>query len=86
MIKVQYMSWTLWSIILVQPNLSIPDTLGPKNCPDYRTVLSYFTGSSIHIYIAMGPQLTVFIIEVSLFSVHNSRFDCISNKTLLFNS
>ena len=27
----------------------------------------------------MGPQLTVHIIEVSLFqSVHNSRFDCIS--------
>ena len=26
----------------------------------------------------MGPQLTVLIIEVSLFqSVHNSRFDCI---------
>ena len=25
----------------------------------------------------MGPKLTVFIIEVSLFqSVHNSRFDC----------
>ena len=27
----------------------------------------YFTGSFIHIYIAMGPQLTVLIIEVSLF-------------------
>ena len=27
----------------------------------------------------MGPQLTVLIIEVSLFqSVHNSRFDCIA--------
>ena len=31
----------------------------------------------MHIYIAMGPQLTVLIIEVSLFqSVHNSKFDC----------
>ena len=29
----------------------------------------------------MGPQLTVLIIEVSLFqSVHNSRFDCIILK------
>ena len=32
----------------------------------------------------MGPQLTVLIIEVSLFqSVHNSRFDCITILTLL---
>ena len=30
-----------------------------------KTVL-YFTGSLIHIHIAMGPQLTVLIIEVSL--------------------
>ena len=26
----------------------------------------YFTGSLIHIYVAMEPQLTVLIIEVSL--------------------
>ena len=61
---------------------------GPKKLFHYRGVLiSQFTGSFIHnyIYIAMGPQLTVLIIEVSLFqSVHNSRFDCIiiSNKYL----
>ena len=49
----------------------------PKNCPYYRGVL-ISQSHSIHIYIAMGPQLTVLIIEVSLFqSVHNSRFDCI---------
>ena len=30
----------------------------------------------------MGPQLTVLIIEVSLFqSVHNSRFDCTYYRT-----
>ena len=45
----------------------------PKHCPDYRSVLI----SEVHIYIVMGPRLTVLIIEVSLFqSVHNSRFDC----------
>ncbi len=27
----------------------------------------HFTGSFIHIYIALGPQLPVLIIEVSLF-------------------
>ena len=33
----------------------------------------------MHIYIALGLQSIVLIIEVSLFlSVHNSRFDCIT--------
>ena len=37
----------------------------------------YFRDSFIHKSIAMGPQPTVLIIEVSLFSsVHNSRFHC----------
>ena len=62
-----------------------------KNCPDYRGVLI----SEVHLYtlyIAMGPQLTVLIIEVSLFqsvliievslfqSVHNSRFHYTCNR------
>ena len=50
-----------------------------NNCLDYRGVLisQVYLYALIHIYIAMGPQLTVLIIEVSLFqSVHNSRFDC----------
>ncbi len=44
--------------------MSIPDTLGHnetvllQRCP-------YFTGSLIHIYIPMGPQLPVLIMEVS---------------------
>ena len=33
-------------LILIQSNLSIPDTLGPKNCPDYRGVLI----SQVHLY------------------------------------
>ena len=37
---------------------------GPKNCPDYRGAL---ISQVSHIYIAMGPQLTVLIIKVSLF-------------------
>ena len=40
-----------------------------QNCPYYRGVLIS--------EVVVGPQLTVLIIEVSLFqSVHNSRFDC----------
>ena len=27
------------NVLVLQSNLSIPDTLDPKNCPDYRGVL-----------------------------------------------
>ena len=59
----------------------------PKNCPDYRGVLISQVHYFIHIYIAMGPQLTVLIIKVSLFqSVHNNRFDCIIIRGLIINN
>ena len=50
----------------------------PKNCPYYKG--AHISEVHYYIYIAMGPRLSVLIIEVSLFqSVHNSRFDCTCN-------
>ena len=62
----------------------------PTNCPYYRGVLiseDWYIILYI-INIAMGPQLTVLIIEVSLFQryiilyiiYYNSKFDCISQQ------
>ena len=45
----------------------------------YQVVRIFVLISEVHLYmyIVMGPQLTVLIIEVSLFqSFHNSRLDC----------
>ncbi len=69
----------------VQSNLSIPETLGPNETVLITEVVSCcsLTGSFIHMYIALGPQLPVLIIEVSLFSsVHNNWFDCSAMPSL----
>ena len=53
-------------IIMIVHNCLFQTPWDPKSCPHYRGVLI----SQVHLYtfiIAMGPQLTVLIIEVSLF-------------------
>ena len=65
--------------LLIQWNLSIMDTFGPAKSVQIIKV-SRFSRS---VYIIMGPQLSVWIMQASTFSsVLINRFHCTLNRHL----